>query len=98
MSVIESRCSPWRGSAPGRRDVGSTRTLKAEMIDASRRLWLMDVPVLAATNFTLTCRIGGKFVRLPSSRTLPGTDISRRGDRGRLILQRAIAQNPGLCK
>jgi hypothetical protein len=68
------------------------------MIDAAQRVEFMDVQVLAATNFTLMCRIGRKFVGVPSLRTLPGTDIARRGDRGRLILPRDVAAKLGVCK
>ncbi len=54
--------------------------------------------MLAATDFTLMCRIGRKFVGVPSLKTLLGTDIARRGDRGRLILPRDVAAKLGLCK
>jgi len=69
-----------------------------KMIDGAQRVEFMDVQVLAATDFTLMCRIGRKFMGVPALKTLPGTDIVRRGDRGRLILLRDVAAKLGLCK
>jgi len=67
------------------------------MIDGAQRVEFMDVHVLAATDFTLMCRIGRKFIAVPALKTLPGTDIARRGDRGRLILPRDVAAKLCLC-
>jgi hypothetical protein len=68
------------------------------MIDGAQRVEFMNVHVLAATDFTLMCRIRRTFVSVPALKTLPGTDIARRGDRGRLILPRDVAAKLGLCK
>ena len=50
------------------------------MIDGAQRVEFRDVHVLAATDFTLMCRIGRKFIGVPALKTLPGTDIARRGE------------------
>jgi hypothetical protein len=68
------------------------------MIDGAQAVEFMGVEVLAATDFTLMCRIGRKFIGVPALKTLAGTDIARRGDRGRLILPRDVAAKLGLCK
>ncbi len=68
------------------------------MIDGAQGVEFTDVEVVAATYFTLRCFVEGKFVGVPSLRMLPGTDIARRGDRGRLILPRDVAAKLGLCK
>jgi hypothetical protein len=70
--------------------------LEAEMIDGAQRVEFKDVEVITATYFTLRCLVGGKFVGVPSLKMLPGTDIARRGDRGRLILPRDVAERLGL--
>ena len=67
------------------------------MIDGAQRVEFKDVEVVAATYFTLRCLVGGKFVGVPTLRMLPGTDIAQRGDRGRLILPRDVAERLGLA-
>jgi hypothetical protein len=67
------------------------------MIGGSEQVEVRDVEVVAATYFTLRCIIGGRFVGVPSLKTLPGTDVARRGDRGRLILPRDVAERLGLA-
>ncbi len=66
------------------------------MIDGSDRLEFADVEVISNTGLLLICRIGNRRVALPPQCMLPGTEISRRGDRGRLVLTRAQAVNLGL--
>ena len=66
------------------------------MIDGAEQVEVRDVEVVAATYFTLRCIIGGRFVGVPCLKTLPGTDVARRGDRGRLVLQRDVAERLGL--
>src|SRR5262245_34412176 len=80
----------------GKSGAPSALTLEAEMIDGAQRVEFKDVEVIAATYFTLLCLVGGKFVGVPSLKMLPGTDIARRGDRGRLILPRDVAERLGL--
>ncbi len=65
------------------------------MIDGSDRLEFADVEVISNTGLLLICRIGGQRVAVPPERMLPGTEISRAGDR-RLVLSRAEAVNLGL--
>ena len=72
------------------------------MIDGAQRVEFKDavefkdVEVVATTYFTLRCLVGGRFVGVPFPKMLPGTDIARRGDRGRLILPRDVAEWLGL--
>jgi hypothetical protein len=66
------------------------------MINGAEQVEVRDVEVVAATYFTLRCFIGGRFVGVPFLRTLPGTDVARRGDRGRLVLPRDVAERLGL--
>jgi hypothetical protein len=67
------------------------------MIDGAQRVEFRDVEVLAATDFVMRCRVAGKFVGVPALKTLPGTDIARRGDRGQLVLPLELAQKLGLA-
>jgi len=69
----------------------------ATTFDGKQQVEVRDVQVVAATYFTLRCIIGGRFVGVPSLKTLPGTDVARRGDRGRLILPRDVAERLGLA-
>jgi len=72
------------------------------MIDGAQRVEFKDVvefedvEVVAVTYFALRCLVGGRFVGVPLLKMLPGTDIARRGDRGRLILRRDVAEGLGL--
>ena len=67
-------------------------------MDGAQQVEVRDVQVVAATYFTLRCIIGGRFVGVPSLKTLPGTDVARRGDRGRLVLPRDVAERLGLAE
>jgi len=67
------------------------------MIDGAEQVEVRDVEVVAATYFTLRCIIGGRFVGVPSLKTLPGTDVARRVDRGRVVLPRDVAERLGLA-
>jgi hypothetical protein len=66
-------------------------------IDGAQQVEVRDVEVVATTYFTLRCIIGGRFVGVPSLKTLPGTDVARRGDRGRIVLPRDLAERLGLA-
>ena len=70
---------------------------RATMINCAEQIEVRDVEVVAATYFTLRCIIGGRYVGVPSLKTLPGTDVARRGDRGRLVLPRDVAERLGLA-
>jgi len=67
------------------------------MIDGSQQVEFTDVEVLAATDITLRCFVGKRFVVVPALRTLPGTSVARRGDRGSLVLSRDLAEKLGLA-
>jgi hypothetical protein len=67
------------------------------MVDGSQRVEFENVHVLAANDRVMMCRIGDQIVAVPSLQILPGTTISRRGDRGRLVLARRMATNLGLA-
>ena len=67
------------------------------MIDGTQRVEFADVEVLASTDFVMRCRVAGKFVGVPALKTLPGTDVARRGDRGHLVLPLELAQKLGLA-
>jgi len=95
-SRSEERSAVSRQVADGRVTGLAPEPLEAEMIDGVQRVEFNDVEVVAATYFTLRCRVGGKFVGVPSLKMLPGTDIARRGDRGRLILPWDVAERLGL--
>ena len=43
------------------------------------------------------CRIGNRVVWVPSLGMLPGTEIRRQGDRGRLVLAHDVAVDHGLA-
>ena len=66
------------------------------MIDGSQRVEFRDVEVVRDTSLILICRVGTKTVGVPPRRMLPGTEIARPGDRGRLVLPREVALNLGL--
>ncbi len=66
------------------------------MMDGSERVEFADVRVIGDTGLLLICRIGGQNVALPPQCMLPGSEIARTGDRGRLVLTRTEAVNLGL--
>ena len=66
------------------------------MIDGSDRLEFADVEVISCNGRITVCRVGNTVVGVPSRCMLPGTDIARTGDRGRLVLAREFARNLGL--
>lgn len=54
------------------------------------------VEVVRNTGLVLMCRVGEKVVGVPPLRTMAGTTISAKGDRGRLVIPREVALNLGL--
>jgi len=66
------------------------------MTDGTNRVEFLDVEVTGDDGLVLTCRVGGRIVAVPPFRILPGSEISRAGDRGRLVLPRAVAVTLGL--
>jgi hypothetical protein len=66
------------------------------MIDGLQCMEFANVDVIRDTGHRLICSIGARIVAVPSLRVLPGTTITRLGDRGRLILPRDVAMKLGL--
>ena len=67
------------------------------MMDGTTRVEFNDVEVLDAGGLLLTCRVSDQIVLVPRLRVLPGTTIGRSGDRGRLVLEQALARELGLA-
>ena len=61
------------------------------VIDGSDRVEFEDVDVFACSDIVILCRINGKDVAVTPRTMLPGTQVARTGDRGRLVLSRAVA-------
>ena len=59
--------------------------------DGSDRVEFADVDVFASSDVVMLCRINGKTVAVTQRTMLPGSEVSRVGDRGRLILTRDVA-------
>jgi len=55
-----------------------------------------NVEVVRHADGMLMLRVGEKAVSVPVRSVLPGTTVTRQGDRGRLVLAREVAQNVGL--
>jgi hypothetical protein len=66
------------------------------MIEGADHVEIANVEVLDSGSLVMRCRVGDKVVWVPSLRTLPGTTIVRRGDRGRLVLAHDLAVDLGL--
>jgi hypothetical protein len=67
------------------------------MTDATNRVEFLDVEATDEDGLSaLTCRVGGQIVTVPPLRILPGSEVSRKGDRGRLVLPRDVARQLGL--
>jgi len=56
----------------------------------------VDVEVLESTGLLLRCRTDGRVFDIPPLRLLPGTEISRVGDRGRLVLPSDVVDDLGI--
>jgi len=67
------------------------------MVDGSDRVEFADVEVIGYRGLLLKCRVGKKRVRVPLLRILPGTTVALVGDRGSLVLSRAVALDLGLA-
>jgi len=66
------------------------------MNNGAQRVEFTDVEVVSANSLILMCRVGNRMVAVPARRILPGSEVSRAGDRGRLIIGRELALNLGL--
>jgi hypothetical protein len=67
------------------------------MIEGANRVEIEDVEVLDGGNLVMRCRVGERIVWVPALATLLGTEIARRGDRGRLVLPHDLAVDLGLA-
>jgi hypothetical protein len=67
------------------------------MIDGTKRVEIDDVEVLDGDGLVMRCRLGDKIILVPPLRLLPGTQIRRTGDRGRLVLPHDVAVDLGLA-
>jgi len=67
------------------------------MIEATNRVEIADVEALDGGGLVMHCRIGNRVVWVPSLGMLPGTEIRRQGDRGRLVLAHDVAVDHGLA-
>ena len=60
-------------------------------IEGSDRVEFRDVEALSYRRRSLVCRVGSMLVSVPPDRILPGSQVRRRGDRGKLVLTEAVA-------
>jgi hypothetical protein len=67
------------------------------MLEGTERVEIADVEVLHGGNLVWLCRVGDKVVCLPALGVLPGTEIRRKGDRGRLAIPHDLAVELGLA-
>ena len=67
------------------------------MLEAAERVEIADVEVLDGGSLVMRCQIGDRVLWVPSLATLPGTEIVRQGDRGRLVLPHDLAVDLGLA-
>ena len=67
------------------------------MIEVTNRVEIADVEALDGGGVVMHCRIGNRVVWVPSLGMLPGTEIRRQGDRGRLVLAHDVAVDHGLA-
>ena len=58
------------------------------MTDGTDRVEFPEAEVISSEDLVLTCRVGERIVSVPPLRILPGSDVWRVGDRGRLVLPR----------
>jgi hypothetical protein len=66
------------------------------MIDVTKRVEFEDVEVIDDLGLLLRCRVNGRTLGIPPLRLLPGTQVHRTGDRGKLVLPRDVAEDLGL--
>jgi hypothetical protein len=66
-------------------------------MDDSGPMEFADVSVISASRFILTCRVGERVVAVRPASLLPGTTVQATGDRGLLVLSRAVAISLGLA-
>jgi len=52
--------------------------------------------VLGSTAWLMRCRVGERIVGVPPLRLLPGTEVRRPGDFGKIVLPFEVARSLGL--
>ena len=69
-------------------------------MEGSDRLEFRDVEALSYRRLSLVCRVGSTLVAVPPRRILPGSQVRRRGDRGKLVLPKEVAvwASPGYAE
>jgi hypothetical protein len=67
------------------------------MLEAAHRVEIADVEVLDYGALVIRCRVGDRVVWVPSLGTLPGAELWRQGDRGRLVIPHDLAVDLGLA-
>ena len=60
-------------------------------MDGTARVEFEDVDVFASSDIVMLCHINGRKVAVTQRTVLPGSEVSRVGDRGRLVLTREVA-------
>jgi hypothetical protein len=66
------------------------------MTEGTDRVEFPEAEVVSENDLVLMCRVGERIVSVPPLRILPGSDVWRLGDRGRLVLPRDVARELGL--
>jgi len=74
-----------------------SRIPESVIMEGSDRLEFHDVEALSYRRLSLVCRVGSTLVSVPPRRILPGSQVRRRGDRGKLVLPREVAVDLGLA-
>ena len=67
------------------------------MMDGSERVELPKVEALSDRGRMLTCRVGNRIVSVRPRCILSGSQVRRRGDRGKLVLPKEVAVELGLA-
>jgi hypothetical protein len=58
---------------------------------------VLDDVVAVSDGLALICEIGGRRFGVPKDSIQPGSQVRNPGDRGRLVITRALARNLGLA-
>ncbi len=67
------------------------------VMEGPDRVEFRDVEALSYRRLSLVCRVGSTLVSVPPRRILPGSQVRRCGDRGKLVLPREVAVHLGLA-
>jgi hypothetical protein len=67
------------------------------MVEGTKHVEFADVEVLDYVGPVMCCRVGDRVVRVPALPVLPGTEIKKKGDRGRLVLPLDLVVDRGLA-